>query len=432
MATQSKRKDSLVMGLALFAMFFGAGNLIFPPFLGLESGTLWPLGLAGFLLTDIVVACVGIYAVNAAGGAVESIDAALGNRPGLLLTGASVVCLGVLFAMPRTAATTYEMSIVPYLGSHIGLLPFSIAFFAVVFLLAVRPTRIMDIIGKFFTPTLVAGVVALVAVGIARPLGVIGEPQSATVFQDGIRAGYQTMDVLGVVSFSLVLMDSIRSHGYEGRRAQLSIVVAASLVSVGLLAVLYGGLTYLGATAQGIGAGMSQSELIVAMTYQLLGPAGVVVLGVVVALACVTTAVALVGSTATYFSKVSGGRLPYRAVLAADCVVGVAICNLGLSGIIGVADPVLGVVCPPLVTVIALLLFHRAIRHRAVYQGAALGALVAALVIELHVYGGVPISLEWLPLYDLGFAWAPFAALGGVVGWLVGKARSRQAPIAPA
>ena len=202
-------RDSLVLGLALFAMFFGAGNLIFPPMLGLESGEVWPVGLIGFLLTDVVLACVGIYAVNAAGGAVESIDAALGNKPGLVLSGAAVVCLGVLFAMPRTAATTYEMSIVPYLGPYVGLLPFSVVFFAIVFLLAMRESRIMDIIGRFFTPTLVAGVLLLVVVGIVVPLGAPGASQTPTVFQDGVRAGYQTMDVLGVVSFSLVLMDSI-------------------------------------------------------------------------------------------------------------------------------------------------------------------------------------------------------------------------------
>lgn len=426
-ARNPRLKDSLVLGFALFAMFFGAGNLIFPPTLGLESGEAWPLGLAGFLLTDVGLACLGIYAVNAAGGAVESIDAALGNRPGLLLSGTAVVCLGVLFAMPRTAATTYEMAIVPYLGASVPLLPFSLAFFAIVFLLAMRESRIMDIIGKFFTPTLVLGVVLLVAVGIAAPLGAPGEPLSPTVFQDGVRAGYQTMDVLGVVSFSLVLMDSIRAYGYQQRRSQLGIVVAASLVALALLALLYGGLTYLGATAQGLDAGLPQGQLIVAVTYQLLGDPGVVVLGVVVALACITTAVALVGSTAAYFSKVSGGRLPYRWLLAADCAIGVVICNIGLDGIVGFADPVLGAVCPPLVTVIVMLLFHRRIRSRRAYQGAALAALVSAVVIELSLYDALPLPLDWLPLYDLGFAWVPFAVLGGLVGWLAGKA-SRPRP----
>lgn len=290
-----------------------------------------------------------------------------------------------------------------------------------------RESRIMDIIGRFFTPTLVAGVLLLVVVGIVVPLGAPGASQTPTVFQDGVRAGYQTMDVLGVVSFSLVLMDSIRAYGYHERRSQLSMVAVASLVAVALLTVLYGGLTYLGATAQEQGAGLPQGQLIVAITYDLLGEAGVVVLGVVVALACVTTAVALVGSTAAYFSKVSGGRLPYRWLLAADCVVGVVICNFGLDGIVGIADPVLGAVCPPLVTVIVLLLFHRRIRSRRIYQGAALAALASAVVIELSLYDALPFSLAWLPLYDVGFAWVPFAALGGVAGWAVGKARGVQA-----
>lgn len=422
MGRRSMRKDSIVMGLALFAMFFGAGNLIFPPTLGMDSGELWPLGLAGFLLTDVVLACLGIFAVNAAGGAVEAIEGSLGRRGGVLLSSVAVICLGALFAMPRTAATTYEMSIEPWWGAQVGLLPFSLAFFVVVYLLAFRESRIMDIIGKFFTPTLVVGVLLLVGAGIVAPLGVAGAPETPLVFQDGIRAGYQTMDVLGTIAFSLVLMDSIRAHGYTQRRRQLSIVAVACLLSVALLAVLYGGLTYLGATAQGVGSGLGQAQLIVAVTYGLLGEFGVVVLGVVVALACITTAVALVGSTAAYFQQLLGGRVPYRVLLAIDCAIGVLVCNFGLDNIVELADPVLGVVCPPLIAVIVALLFWRRIHRRGVYQGAALGAALGALAIELHMYGGLPLPVEWLPFYGEGFAWLPFAGLGAALGWLVGKA----------
>ena len=34
-----KTKDALVLGFALFAVFFGAGNLIFPPLIGVVSGS---------------------------------------------------------------------------------------------------------------------------------------------------------------------------------------------------------------------------------------------------------------------------------------------------------------------------------------------------------------------------------------------------------
>ena len=119
-------RDALVVGLALFAMFFGAGNLIFPPYLGMESGTLWPLGLACFVFFDVVVSCVGVFAINNAGGSILSIQNALGKKAGLALNTAAILCVGMLIAPPRCAATTFEMAIAPWFGDAIGLLPFSV------------------------------------------------------------------------------------------------------------------------------------------------------------------------------------------------------------------------------------------------------------------------------------------------------------------
>ena len=152
-------RDALVVGLALFAMFFGAGNLIFPPYLGMESGELWPLGLACFVFFDEVVSCVGVFAINNAGGSILSIQNALGKKAGLALNTAAILCVGMLIAPPRCAATTFEMAIAPWFGDAIGLLPFSVAFFAVVLLLTLKPTRIIDVVGKVLTPLLVAGIV---------------------------------------------------------------------------------------------------------------------------------------------------------------------------------------------------------------------------------------------------------------------------------
>lgn len=406
-------------------MFFGAGNLIFPPFLGYESGAMWPIGFICFLVADVVLACVGIYALNAAGGSIESIDNALGKIPGTLLGIVGVLCIGVIFAMPRTAATTYEMAIVPYMGHTIGLLPFSIVFFVIAFLLSMRESKIMDIIGRFFTPTLAAGVIVLIIAGLVNPIGDVGPAQTSFVVQDGIRAGYQTMDVLGVIAFSLILMDSIEVQGITDKKEKLRMVASSSAISVVLLAIVYGGLTYLGATAQSLTA-FSQAQLLVSIAFRVLGDAGVIMLGVVVALACVTTAVALIGSTASYFQHLLKQKISYRALVAIICVLGFAICNIGLDSIVNLANPVLGVVCPPFVTLIVLFLFRKHIRANSVYKGAVALSIIGGLSIELHRYASLPIYLEWLPFYSHGFGWSLFALIGGLIGWAFSKACVRK------
>lgn len=423
-------KDALVIGLALFAMFFGAGNLIFPPFLGLESGWEWPLGLACFVFVDVVVSCIGIVAINRAGGSILSIEGVLGKRPALVLNTAAILCTGVFIASPRTAATTYEMSIAPLLGDHIGLLPFSLLFFAVVLLLTIRPTRIVDIVGKVLTPVLVAGIVVMVVAGIAAPLGPVVAPESTAVVADGISAGYQTMDILAVVGFAIIVQESVRAAGYADGKSQLSVTARASLVACVLLTLVYGGLTYLGATAATVVPhGVNQATLITLITEQLMGQGGLVVLGVVVGFACLTTAVGLCGATAAYLERISGRRLSYRAALIGVVVIALLICNLGLTNIINLAAPVLSVICPPFMITVVLLLFRRHIRSTWTFKGAALVALVASLLLTAHDLTGALGFVEAAPLYPYGFSWLLPALAGAVGGTLLARAAdSRRLP----
>lgn len=422
-------KDSIVVGFSLFAMFFGAGNLIFPPTLGQMSGDLWVWGLVGFLLVDAVLSCFGVFVVSRLNGPRGAFDGALGRVGGTILSAVAILCLCVFFAMPRTAATTFELSIAPYLGEGADayLVPFSIVFFVIVYLLTCRRSRVVDIIGKFFTPTLVIGVFVLIVAGIITPIGAIQPPQTEYVFQEGIRSGYQTMDVLGVAAFSIIILDSavVKSYTDPGKRSGL--LARASFGAVLMLALVYGGLAYLGATSVSLGTGMSQAALLVAIAESVLGDAGKILLSVVVALACVTTAVALVSSAADYFSRLFKNKISYRALLIIDCVIGALICDIGLDNIIRFADPVLGVVYPPFITVVVLLIFRRQIQLREVYQGAAMGALVGGIVVELAVTKvATIIPLELLPLSSMGFGWIVFALVGALIGVIVGLIRDRM------
>ena len=173
---------------------------------------------------------------------------------------------------------------------------------------------------------------------------------------------------------------------------------------------------------------MDRAALIVAITQELLGQAGVVILAVVVTLACLTTAIGLFGATASYFERLTGGRLPYQTSVVLLAVIGCAICNLGLSTIISAASPVLSVICPPFMTTVVLLAFQNWISRAGLYKGAALGATLAALVLTFHDYLDLFPLVEHLPFYDYGFGWLVPAVAGGVIGMLLSKPAQPSEP----
>lgn len=420
-----RMRQLLVSGFALFAMFFGAGNLIFPPFLGKSGGQDWFLGFLCFFLVE-ALSCVGIYATIHAGGSVQSMHRSIGAKPGVVLNTAAILCTGVFIAPPRTAATTYEMAVRP-LFDGIGLLPFSILFFVVVLLLTIRPSRVVEIIGKCLTPALIVGILILIVVGIVNPIGEIAPSASANIVQDGVLAGYQAMDILSVAGFAIIIQDNMVQSGWKTWEEQRSHVAGTTGVAALLLAVVYGGLTYLGAsTGASFGNGLDQAGLIVAITQELLGQAGVIILAVVVTLACLTTAIGLFGATASYFQRLTGGRLSYRVGIVLLAVIGCAICNLGLSTIIAAASPVLSVICPPFMTTVVLLAFQSWISRPGLYKGAALGATLASLLLALHDYLHIFAPAELLPFYSYGFGWLLPAVLGGIIGALLSKPAAAQ------
>ena len=239
--------DSLVIGFALFSMFFGAGNVIFPPYLGLESGPEWLLGFLSYFLADIGLALLAMFAILRQGSP-DGITARIGKVPSTVLMCAIVLCIGPMLAIPRTAATTYETSLAPLVSGFSPVL-FSALFFLLILLLCVRETAVVDIVGKILTPALLIGLLVLIVVGVVNPIGPVGEhPLVENVAATGIEAGYQTMDVLAAIVFGYIILKSAREKGHTESRAQIRVISGASLVAGAGLLVVYLGLTYLGAT----------------------------------------------------------------------------------------------------------------------------------------------------------------------------------------
>lgn len=416
---KQQRIDQLVVGFALFSMFFGAGNIIFPPYLGMGSGDLWGLGFLCYYLADIGIATLAIFALIRNGGEISSITGRIGKVPGEIMLSAIILCIGPFIALPRTGATVQEMFVEPVFGNISPWLATGI-FFLLVMLLTLRESSVVDIIGKILTPALVLGLLALIVAGIVSPLGDISDGHMMdNVVVAGINSGYQTMDVLAAMIFGIIIVKSVMDKGYTDSHSKYKVTRNASLVAAGALLVIYCGLTYLGATVSDLyNLRINRSELLVNITGGLLGYAGVIILGVIVALACLTTAVALVSASADYFCTLSKGRLSYRLLVILCCVFSAVVSNFGLDKIVALASPVLSLVYPGALTLILLSLFRDRISSM-VFKGAFLGSLLGSLFEILFGYG-LPFGfVTRMPLYSVGFGWLLWAMVFGAAGALV-------------
>ncbi len=420
-----KNKDIVVVGLALFAMFFGAGNLIFPPFLGVTSGQSWITGFGGFILADVGLALLAIAASAKCGGDVTKILARSGKTLAKVLGIAIMVCLGPLLAIPRTAATTFEMGIQPILGNTINPVIFSIIFFALVLILTIRPSKVVDIIGKVLTPALLIALAILIIKGIITPLGTISpDTMVDNVFSNGVSQGYQTMDALGGVALSTIVIASIHNKGYTKDRDKISISIKSGIVAGIGLCLVYGGLTFLGATVSKLYIGqdistISQTALIVGITESLLGYTGKLILGVIVALACLTTAIGLTSATGQYFTKITNGKLKYELVVTIVSVFSAIVSNFGVDMIIKISAPILDMIYPATMLLVIMTLFSDKIKNDNAFKGAVYVTVIVSVLTVMKV----PF-MSTLPLAPLGFNWIVPAIIGGILGNLV---KSKQA-----
>ncbi len=419
---RSVLSQAVVAGFALFAVFFGAGNLIFPPYLGMEAGHGWFKGFLCFVTADAGLALLTVLATVRSAGTMEEMLAPLGRIPARLLSLALVLCVGPLVAIPRTGATTYELG-VKQLLPEIPPLVFGLLFFGVVALLTVRPTAVVDIIGRVLTPILLITLAVLCIKGILTPIGEIGPGiENYNVPKEGFLAGYQTMDALGAIPLTVIILKSVKQNGFRSGKDQMRVMLPGSLVAfLGLFAV-YGGLCYLGATTSLMDMGeINQTSLVVTVTQILLKRFGVVLLGLIVLFACLTTAIGLTSSAADFFSTLLKKKVSYSTLVMIICGLGVAISNAGISAIIAVASPVLTVIYPIFLTQIILSFFSGTIRKKTVYRGAALGALIVSVLdTAAGLFGWEMTLLHRLPLASFGFAWLVPAVIGGVIGALIG------------
>ena len=400
--SMKQKVDIIVVGFALFSIFFGASNLIFPPFIGVTSGSEWLTSFLGFILGDVGIILLSIYAA--------------GKVFGVSLEVITMLCLGPIIAIPRTAATTFELSIQPF-TSGINSAVFSVIFFAVTLLLTIRPSKVMDIIGKFLTPVLLLALVFLIGKGFISPLGSLNHTiTSDDLFATGLTQGYQTMDALAIGGITAFMMTSFLSKGYTDKQEQIKLTIKSAILASCGLVLVYGGLTYLGATVSTqFDGSVSQTALLIAITKQLMGQPGLIILGIIVAFACLTTAIGLTSVTSKYFEDVTNKKLKYEYVAIFICVFSAIASNVGVDTIISLSVPVLTIIYPVSVALIILSLFKNFFTSKLPYILAGYTTLVLSILTALQL----PI-MNQLPLAKLGFNWLLPALIVALVGQMMG------------
>lgn len=423
---KSSLKDVIVVGFAMFAIFFGAGNLIFPPYLGMVSGQEWFKGFLCFMIADAGLAIMTVIAMIRYDGTVWSMLKRLSKPAAAVLATVSMLCVGPLLCIPRTCATTFEMGVLPLFPECSPWL-FGALFFGAVFILTVRPSAVIDIIGKFLTPALLLTLAVLFVKGVVSPIGEISTAAPAVnVAQEGLLAGYQTMDVFGALAITLVVVNTVKDKGYAEGKPLMNVVSKSSLVAAMGLFFVYCALSFLGATSSELDlGGINQTGLVVTITEMLLQRFGVALLAVIVLFACLTTAIGLTSSSAEFFSRLMKNRISYPAMVGIICAAGMVISTVGISAMIELASPVLNIIYPVVLTQIILSFFNEKIANDNVYRGAAIGAFIVCVLDVIAGFGVELPFLQYLPLDSVKLSWILTATLGGVIGALIPMRRAK-------
>jgi LIVCS family branched-chain amino acid:cation transporter len=431
-------RDSLIVGFAMFAVFFGAGNLIFPPQIGYLAGSGWVQALFGLALTGMLLPVATVFVLGRNGGSVERMTAPIAPWFGPALLFIAMVFLAWMIAIPRTASVAYEtgiLTLAPALQKGAWHWVFIPLFIGVSTWFALDRSNMIDRIGRFLTPLLLGLLAIIVLWSVLSPLGAPVHTGEAAPFSLGLITGYQTGDVLAGLMLGIIFVEAIRERGYADDAGFRSVLLGACAVTFLGLLFVYGGLEHLGATGSGVlGADVTHSNLLTRLVGQLAGSVGANALAVAVVLACLTTAIGATAVLGEYLQKWTGDRISYRTAVLIVSATSMAQAFGGVDYIVKLADPFFRLFYPLAICVVLLGLLSRFLPNDGVWKGAALVAfLMGAYDLVLACSSKLGITLpaalqhayDAIPLSSLGFSWLVPSIVGGMIGGLIWQLSGR-------
>ncbi|WP_280769931.1 branched-chain amino acid transport system II carrier protein [Salipaludibacillus daqingensis] len=426
---QYSYRDTWMIGLMMFALFLGAGNLIFPPALGQEAGTSFWLAITGFLVTGVGLPVLAMVTIAKSGGNLQQISKRVGVIFGIFFPLAVYLAIGPLFGIPRTGSVAYEIGLLPYLTqgpSNFSLLIFSVVFFSVSYWLSLNPSKLVSRIGKILTPILVVVLVALTFMGILNPVGTAPAPTGEytnLAFFSGFKEGYFTMDAIAALVFGIIVISRMKERGIYNRKELTNKSIQVGLIAGTGLILVYISLAYLGSTSVSLlGYQENGGAILTGISEELLGIVGLMLLSIVITIACLTTAIGLISAFGEYVSM-TFPVIPYKLSTGVVALFSFTMANMGLNQLIQFSLPILVMIYPIAIVLIILTLFEGLFKGRKeVYVGAVIGAAIIS-VADGFVAAGLFLEatsafLAIFPLTDQGIAWVTPALIGGALGYI--------------
>ncbi|MEJ8546294.1 branched-chain amino acid transport system II carrier protein [Brevibacillus borstelensis] len=420
------KKEIVLISFMLFSMFFGAGNLIFPPFLGQSAGDQVWLSLAGFILSAVGLPILGVAAIAKAGSFYElssRVHPAFARLFPLLI----YVSIGPALAIPRAGSLAYEMGMVPFLSETAAAVPrglalYTLVFFALVFWVSLSPSKLVDRFGKLMTPALLILLLLIFARSLLNPKGELIPAEGAYAAHpvlQGFLEGYLTMDALAALVFGIVVSNTLRAKGVS-EPGQLSRYMMAAGMGAGiLLAVIYLMLGILGSSHAFLGRAENGAQILTNVMGHLFGSSGILLLGGIFTVACLCVSIGLVTSCSQYFSGLFP-RVSYRCWVGLLCIASMLIANMGLTLILKISVPILGSIYPVAIVLIVFALADPLLSPRSCVYVTAVGLVVLYGIFDLVNTVMIPRSMDFLlaglPLYREGAGWAVPAVVGIMAG----------------
>ena len=431
----------IILGLMLFAMYFGAGNLIFPAIIGQQSGTNITSAMAGFFLTGVGLPLLSFLTLVATGkDNIQELASRVTPWFGVAFAVVLYLAIGPFFAIPRAGTVAFEIGIKPFsssLGESTTLLIFSAIFFTIACLLAVFPAKVVDIVGKYLTPLKITLIGILIVVAVAFPMGKIYEPQDQFVdaaFVTGFKEGYLTLDAMASFAFGIIIIDAVRLKGATDKKHVMAACGKAIGIAAVLLVVMYSALSYMSATSVSkIGYQENGGEVLAKVSNYYFGIYGNVLLGLMISVACMTTCIGLLSACAQYFSRLYP-KISYQYYVIGMAIFSFLVSNMGLTGLIKFSEPILNAIYPLAISMVFLLLSNKWFRgNRRVYQMVILFTFCISIFDGFDTAGINILNIssflsKYLPLYEMGLGWIIPAIVGAVVGNIWAMMERKNSP----
>ncbi len=430
------KKDVFLVGLMLFSMFFGAGNLIFPPFLGQLAGEKTWIAMAAFAITAVGFPILGVVAVARSGGLSQ-----LASRVHPWFAGVFTVsiylAIGPFLAIPRAGSLPFEMAVAPYLSEGVSpafaMMVYTVLFFAVNFWLSLSPGDLVDRMGKILTPILLILIFVMFGGAFFNPIGSYGAAVGAyqeAPFVQGFLDGYLTMDTLAALIFGIIIAVSIRAKGIKDEKAVVSGTIQAGVIAGGFLFLIYAMLAHLGAMGGAeFGLAENGAQTLTTVVTTMYGFPGAILLAVIFTLACISTSVGLTAACSQYFSEHT--PLSYGLWVGVITLISMLLSNMGLTKILVVSIPVLVAMYPIAIMLILLGLADQVIQgdeftYRFTVFLTGIVSLIDALGQSGIHFGKVSLLMAKLPLYEQGLGWVLPAFSGIAIGILAKAIRKNR------